>query len=206
MVARQAIRFRKRVTRRTTKQRLIDSRKLLRSLRLLAKEVRSQWLLITDIRMDHKKVSQLCHLFIAPDHHPGCFPVVSKWQKTTGLCQDPCLLHTLLIGGGAEGAGQWPNHHTLHEGKSSKGKMTIFVRLDSSWSLTHTNGLKRSIRVYVAVSHCDFLRPACLSVSTSIPPYLSIIFFSPQPFKADDCPPESGSDQGLCLWMWFCTL
>lgn len=42
MLARQAVRFRRRVTRKTTKQRLIDSRKLLRTLRLLAKEVRSR--------------------------------------------------------------------------------------------------------------------------------------------------------------------
>lgn len=40
LIARQAVRFRRRVTRRMVKQRLIDSRKFLRTLRLLAKEVR----------------------------------------------------------------------------------------------------------------------------------------------------------------------
>lgn len=47
MLARQAVRFRRRVTRKTTKQRLIDSRKLLRTLRLLAKEVRSHSVVTT---------------------------------------------------------------------------------------------------------------------------------------------------------------
>lgn len=40
ILARQAVRLRRRITRRIVKQRLTDSRKLLRKLRLLAKEVR----------------------------------------------------------------------------------------------------------------------------------------------------------------------
>lgn len=167
IVARQAVRFRKRVTQRTTKQRLIDSRKLLRSIRRLAKEVRGLRQFITDIKKDYKKVSQLCCLFIAPDHHPRRFPVVSKWPQTIGLRQDPCLLHTLLIGGGAKGTGQWSTHHPLHEGKS----------------LTHSTGLKCSIRVYVFASYCDLIRPACPSVSKSVPLYLSVISLSPNQSK-----------------------
>ena len=39
-LARQAVRARRKITRRTAKQRLMDSRKILKKLRLLAKEVR----------------------------------------------------------------------------------------------------------------------------------------------------------------------
>lgn len=40
MVARQAVRARRRITRRTAQQRLVDGRRILKKLRLLAKEVR----------------------------------------------------------------------------------------------------------------------------------------------------------------------
>lgn len=135
MVARQALRFRKRVTRRTTKQRLIDSRKLLRTLRLLAKEVRGHKLVILRCWL-HMLQDSLWHrflLFIAPDHHPRCVSVASEWQKKIGLCPDSRLLHPLLIGGGAEGAGQWPGHHPLHEGNCSKAKINSFWTLPGHW-------------------------------------------------------------------------
>lgn len=53
--------------------------------------------------------------------------MVAEWQKATSLCQDPCLLHPVLIGGGAEGAGQWPSHHPLHEGNTSEVVLMLFV-------------------------------------------------------------------------------
>lgn len=134
LLARQAMRARRRITRRTTKQRMIDTRKLLKKLRLLAKEVRSH-------RSPDKSQNQHYVLCVqgmkpkpfcttlppAPDHHPRCVPLVTQWEKAFGLCQGTRLLHPLLTGGGAEGAGQWPCHHTLHEGTASQ-LCDIFIK------------------------------------------------------------------------------
>lgn len=62
MLARQAVRFRRRVTRKTTKQRLIDSRKLLKTLRFLAKEVRNQRVVAIQSTKMSKIINCLVHL------------------------------------------------------------------------------------------------------------------------------------------------
>lgn len=52
----------------------------------------------------------------APEYHPRCFHMAIEWKQATSLRQDPGLLHPVLIGGGAEGAGLWQSQHSLHEG------------------------------------------------------------------------------------------
>ncbi|XP_075881234.1 fer-1-like protein 4 isoform X2 [Nelusetta ayraudi] len=77
MVARQAVRLRKRVTRRTTKQRLIDSRKLLRSLRLLAKEPQTTipdvflWLVSGRKRLAYVRIPAYSILFSLVEEQRG---------------------------------------------------------------------------------------------------------------------------------------
>lgn len=145
MLARQAVRFRRRVTRKTTKQRLLDSRKLLRTLRLLAKEVRSHRV----VTIQSTKTSTIIKCLVqsmcdpapptiispAPDYHPRCVSMAAEWKKAIGLCQDPCKLCPLLIGGGAEGARLWQSHHPLHEGNHLKAKMTLSVSERVQWYL-----------------------------------------------------------------------
>lgn len=106
LVARQAIRAKRRITRRVIKQRLIDSRRILKKLRLLAKEVRGHTnTTAVTWRWSVHLTSDPLLPYSAPEHSPRCVSMVIKWKQAIGLCQDPLLLRAVLIGGGAEGAG-----------------------------------------------------------------------------------------------------
>uniref|UniRef100_A0A3Q3WRE7 C2 domain-containing protein n=1 Tax=Mola mola TaxID=94237 RepID=A0A3Q3WRE7_MOLML len=76
-LARQAVRARKRVTRRTVKQRLIDSRRVLRTFRLLSKEPQTTipdvflWLLSGSKRLAYVRIPAYSILFSLVEEHRG---------------------------------------------------------------------------------------------------------------------------------------
>lgn len=113
------------------KQRLVDGRRILRKLRLLAKEVRGHHRSpgkIRSCRM-HSMAYVRWPLSPAPEYHPRCVSMDSEWTQATGLCQDPRLLRPVLSGGGAEGAGLWPSHYPLHEGNIQSVKSSSMIML-----------------------------------------------------------------------------
>ncbi|XP_059184867.1 fer-1-like protein 4 [Centropristis striata] len=91
-VARQAVRARRRITRRTTKQRLLDSRKLLRILRLLAKEPQTTipdaflWLLSGSKRLAYVRIPSYSILFSLVEEQKGrdCGRVTTLYLKSPG--------------------------------------------------------------------------------------------------------------------------
>ncbi|XP_033481553.1 fer-1-like protein 4 [Epinephelus lanceolatus] len=91
-VARQAVRARRRVTRRTVKQRLMDSRKLLRKLRLLAIEPQTTipdvflWLLSGSKRLAYVRIPAYSILFSLVEEQRGrdCGRVTTLYMKSPG--------------------------------------------------------------------------------------------------------------------------
>ncbi|KAK2861740.1 hypothetical protein Q5P01_001273 [Channa striata] len=92
MVARQAVRARRRITRRTAKQRLIDGRKILKKLRLLAKEPQSTipdvflWLLSGTKRLAYVRIPAYSILFSLVEEQRGrdCGRVTTLYMKSPG--------------------------------------------------------------------------------------------------------------------------
>ncbi|KAK1901731.1 Fer-1-like protein 4, partial [Dissostichus eleginoides] len=90
LVARQAVRARRRVTRRTAKQRLMESRKLLRKLRLLAKEPQTTipdaflWLLSGSKRLAYVRIPAYSILFSLVEEQRGrdCGKVTTLYMKS----------------------------------------------------------------------------------------------------------------------------
>ncbi|XP_037303839.1 fer-1-like protein 4 [Pungitius pungitius] len=92
ILARQAVRFRRRITRRMVKQRLTDSRKLLRKLRLLAKEPQTTipdaflWLLSGSKRLAYVRIPSYSILFSLVEEQRGrdCGRVTTLYMKSPG--------------------------------------------------------------------------------------------------------------------------
>ncbi|XP_028262078.1 fer-1-like protein 4 [Parambassis ranga] len=92
LVARQAVRARRRISRRTTKQRLIDSRKLLKKLRLLAAEPQNTipdvflWLLSGSKRLAYVRIPAYSVLFSLVEEQRGqdCGRVTTLYMKSPG--------------------------------------------------------------------------------------------------------------------------
>ncbi|KAM3621093.1 uncharacterized protein V6R79_006015 [Siganus canaliculatus] len=92
LVARQAVRARRRMTRRGTKQRLMDSKKLLKMLRLLAKEPQSTipdvflWLLSGSKRLAHVRIPAYSILFSVVEEQRGRHSgrVTTLYMKSPG--------------------------------------------------------------------------------------------------------------------------
>ncbi|KAM7401688.1 hypothetical protein PAMP_016984 [Pampus punctatissimus] len=92
LVARQAVRARRRITRRTAKQRLIDIRKLLKKLRLLAKEPQNTipdtflWLLSGNKRLAYVRIPAYSILFSLVEDQRGrdCGRVTTLYMKSPG--------------------------------------------------------------------------------------------------------------------------
>ncbi|KAM7422017.1 hypothetical protein PAMA_010208 [Pampus argenteus] len=92
LVARQAVRARRRITRRTAKQRLIDIRKLLKKLRLLAKEPQNTipdaflWLLSGSKRLAYVRIPTYSILFSLVEEQRGrdCGRVTTLYMKSPG--------------------------------------------------------------------------------------------------------------------------
>ncbi|XP_042350061.1 fer-1-like protein 4 [Plectropomus leopardus] len=91
-VARQAVRARRRITRRTTKQRLMEGRKLLRKLRLLAKEPQTTlpdaflWLLSGSKRLAYVRIPAYSILFSLVEEQRGrdCGRLTTLYMKSPG--------------------------------------------------------------------------------------------------------------------------
>ncbi|XP_034389646.1 fer-1-like protein 4 [Cyclopterus lumpus] len=91
-LARQAVRFRRRMTRRMVQQRLMDSRKLLRKLRLLAKEPQATipdaflWLLSGGKRLAYVRIPAYSILFSLVEEQKGrdCGRVTTLYMKSPG--------------------------------------------------------------------------------------------------------------------------
>ncbi|XP_054473008.1 fer-1-like protein 4 [Anoplopoma fimbria] len=91
-LARQAVRFRRRLTRRMVKQRLMDSKKLLRKLRLLAKEPQTTipdaflWLLSGSKRLAYVRIPAYSILFSLVEEQRGrdCGKVTTLYMKSPG--------------------------------------------------------------------------------------------------------------------------
>ncbi|XP_031705495.1 fer-1-like protein 4 [Anarrhichthys ocellatus] len=91
-LARQAVRFRRRLTRRMVKQRLMDSRKLLRKLRRLAKEPQTTipdaflWLLSGSKRLAYVRIPAYSILFSLVEEQRGrdCGKVTTLYMKSPG--------------------------------------------------------------------------------------------------------------------------
>ncbi|XP_037622050.1 fer-1-like protein 4 [Sebastes umbrosus] len=91
-LARQAVRARRRITRRTAKQRTMDSRKLLRKLRLLAKEPQTTipdaflWLLSGRKRLAYVRIPAYSILFSLVEEQRGrdCGKVTTLYMKSPG--------------------------------------------------------------------------------------------------------------------------
>uniref|UniRef100_A0A4W6CNI3 Fer-1 like family member 4 n=1 Tax=Lates calcarifer TaxID=8187 RepID=A0A4W6CNI3_LATCA len=92
LLARQAVRARRRITRRTAKQRLIDSRKLLKKLRLLAKEPQNTipdaflWLLSGSKRLAYVRIPAHSIMFSLVEEQRGrhCGKVTTLYMKSPG--------------------------------------------------------------------------------------------------------------------------
>ncbi|XP_056454253.1 fer-1-like protein 4 [Gadus chalcogrammus] len=92
LLARQAVRIKKRVTRRTAKQRLVDARKIQKKLRLLAKEPQSTlpdvflWLLSGRKRLAYVRIPAHSILFSLVEEQRGtdCGKVTTLFMKTPG--------------------------------------------------------------------------------------------------------------------------
>ncbi|XP_044028971.1 fer-1-like protein 4 [Siniperca chuatsi] len=92
LVARQAVRARRRFTRRTAKQRLMDGRKLLKKLRLLAKEPQTTipdvflWLLSGSKRLAYVRIPAYSILFSMVEEQRGrdCGRVTTLYMKSPG--------------------------------------------------------------------------------------------------------------------------
>ncbi|XP_067442564.1 fer-1-like protein 4 [Thunnus thynnus] len=92
LVARQAVRARRRITRRTAKQRLIDIRKLLKKLRLLGKEPQNTipdtflWLLSGSKRLAYVRIPAYSILFSMVEDQRGrdCGRVTTLYMKSPG--------------------------------------------------------------------------------------------------------------------------
>ncbi|XP_034725482.1 fer-1-like protein 4 [Etheostoma cragini] len=92
LLARQAVRARRRITRRTVKQKLMDSRKLLRKLRLLAKEPQTTipdaflWLLSGSKRLAYVRIPSYSILFSLVEEQRGrdCGRVTTLYMKSPG--------------------------------------------------------------------------------------------------------------------------
>ncbi|XP_023271889.1 fer-1-like protein 4 [Seriola lalandi dorsalis] len=92
LLARQAVRARRRITRRTAKQRLMDSRKLLKKLRLLAKEPQTTipdaflWLLSGSKRLAYVRIPAHSILFSLVEEQRGrdCGKVTTLYMKSPG--------------------------------------------------------------------------------------------------------------------------
>ncbi|XP_040889705.1 fer-1-like protein 4 [Toxotes jaculatrix] len=92
LLARQAVRARRRVTRRTAKQRLMDGRKLLNKLRLLAKEPQNTtpdaflWLLSGSKRLAYVRIPAHSILFSLVEEQRGrdCGRVTTLYMKSPG--------------------------------------------------------------------------------------------------------------------------
>uniref|UniRef100_A0A8D0AGF7 Fer-1 like family member 4 n=1 Tax=Sander lucioperca TaxID=283035 RepID=A0A8D0AGF7_SANLU len=91
-LARQAVRTRRRITRRTAKQKLMDTRKLLRKLRLLAKEPQTTipdaflWLLSGSKRLAYVRIPSYSILFSLVEEQRGrdCGRVTTLYMKSPG--------------------------------------------------------------------------------------------------------------------------
>ncbi|XP_029287824.1 LOW QUALITY PROTEIN: fer-1-like protein 4 [Cottoperca gobio] len=91
-LARHAVRVRRRITRRTAKQRLMDTRKLLRKLRLLAKEPQTTipdaflWLLSGSKRLAYVRIPAYSILFSLVEEQRGrdCGRVTTLYMKSPG--------------------------------------------------------------------------------------------------------------------------
>ncbi|XP_026202838.1 fer-1-like protein 4 [Anabas testudineus] len=92
MVARQAVRARRRISRRTAKQRLMDGRRILKKLRLLAKEPQSTipdvfiWLLSGSKRLAYVRIPSYSILFSLVEEQRGrdCGKVATLYMKSPG--------------------------------------------------------------------------------------------------------------------------
>uniref|UniRef100_A0AAQ4NV40 Fer-1 like family member 4 n=1 Tax=Gasterosteus aculeatus aculeatus TaxID=481459 RepID=A0AAQ4NV40_GASAC len=92
ILARQAVRLRRKITRRIVKQRLTDSRKLLRKLRLLAKEPQTTipdvflWLLNGSKRLAYVRIPSYSILFSLVEEQRGrdCGRVTTLYMKSPG--------------------------------------------------------------------------------------------------------------------------
>ncbi|XP_070695599.1 fer-1-like protein 4 [Pempheris klunzingeri] len=92
LLARQAVRARRRITRRTAKQRLMDTRKLLKKLRLLAKEPQTTipdtflWLLSGSKRLAYVRIPAYSILFSLVEEQRGrdCGRVTTLYMKSPG--------------------------------------------------------------------------------------------------------------------------
>ncbi|XP_039972477.1 fer-1-like protein 4 [Xiphias gladius] len=92
VLARQAVRARRRITRRTAKQRLMDSRKLLKKLRLLAKEPQNTipdaflWLLSGSKRLAYVRIPAHSILFSLVEEQKGrdCGQITTLYMKSPG--------------------------------------------------------------------------------------------------------------------------
>ncbi|XP_070758115.1 fer-1-like protein 4 [Enoplosus armatus] len=92
LVARQAVRARRRITRRTAKQRLMDSRRLLKKLRQLAKEPQTTipdaflWLLSGSKRLAYVRIPSYSILFSLVEEQRGrdCGRVTTLYMKSPG--------------------------------------------------------------------------------------------------------------------------
>ncbi|KAM9362008.1 fer-1-like protein 4 [Symphorus nematophorus] len=92
LLARQAVRARRRVTRRTAKQRLMDSRKILKKLRQLAKEPQTTipdaflWLLSGSKRLAYVRIPAYAILFSLVEEQRGrdCGRVSTLYMKSPG--------------------------------------------------------------------------------------------------------------------------
>ncbi|XP_039653756.1 fer-1-like protein 4 [Perca fluviatilis] len=92
LLARQAVRARRRITRRTAKQKLMDTRKLLRKLRLLAKEPQTTipdaflWLLSGSKRLAYVRIPSYSILFSLVEEQRGrdCGRVTTLYMKSPG--------------------------------------------------------------------------------------------------------------------------
>lgn len=103
MLAKQALRVKKRTTRNTVKDRLADLRNIAKRIRFLAQEVMAKIYphVITNRIAVESRIT--CAVTVAPEHFTRRVSVDDERRQASGLCQDPSALHSLLTSGGRKG-------------------------------------------------------------------------------------------------------